>query len=91
MTVEDSIVGEIGAGLVIFVCAMRDDTETESEWLARKVVKLRIFRDEARILDSRPAGRGRAPVRALQGAGRKARGRREQRALRSRNAGFTRQ
>ncbi len=25
---------------------MRDDTEADSEWLARKTVKLRIFRDE---------------------------------------------
>ncbi len=46
VTVDDEIVGEIGYGLVVFVCAMRGDTEAESEWLARKVVKLRIFRDE---------------------------------------------
>ena len=46
VSVDDGIVGEIGPGLVIFVCAMRGDTEAESEWLARKVVKLRIFRDE---------------------------------------------
>lgn len=39
-------VGEIGPGLVVFVCAMREDTEAESTWLARKVAKLRIFRDE---------------------------------------------
>lgn len=39
-------VGEIGPGLVVLVCAMRDDTEAESTWLARKVAKLRIFRDE---------------------------------------------
>ena len=25
---------------------MRDDTEADSEWLARKTIKLRIFRDE---------------------------------------------
>ncbi len=46
VTVDDEIVGEIGGGLVVFVCAMRDDTEAEGEWLARKTVKLRIFRDE---------------------------------------------
>ena len=39
-------VGEIGPGFVVLVCAMRDDTEAESTWLARKVAKLRIFRDE---------------------------------------------
>ena len=46
VAVEGEIVGEIGHGLVVLVCAMRDDTEAESEWLARKVTKLRIFRDE---------------------------------------------
>ncbi len=46
VTIDGETVGEIGPGLVVFVCAMRDDTEAESEWLARKVVKLRIFRDE---------------------------------------------
>ncbi len=46
VNIDGEVVGEIGSGLVVFVCAMRDDTEAESEWLARKVVKLRIFRDE---------------------------------------------
>ncbi len=46
VTVADDIVGEIGPGLVIFACAMRGDAEAECEWLARKVVKLRIFRDD---------------------------------------------
>ena len=43
---EGRVLGEIGPGLVIFVCAMRGDSETESAWLARKVAALRIFRDE---------------------------------------------
>ena len=46
VTVDSEVVGEIGPGLVVFVCAMRGDTEAESEWLARKGVKLRIFRDD---------------------------------------------
>ncbi len=46
VTVDDEIVGEIGLGLVVFVCAMRGDSEADGEWLARKTVKLRIFRDE---------------------------------------------
>jgi len=45
VTVEGRTVGEIGAGLVILVCAMRGDTEAQSAWLARKCVSLRIFRD----------------------------------------------
>jgi len=46
VAVNDEIIGEIGPGLLIFVCAMRDDTEAESEWLARKTSMLRIFRDD---------------------------------------------
>jgi D-tyrosyl-tRNA(Tyr) deacylase len=46
VTVDGKTIGEIGPGLVIFVCAMREDTDAESEWLARKIVKLRIFRDD---------------------------------------------
>jgi D-tyrosyl-tRNA(Tyr) deacylase len=47
VTVEGSITGEIGAGLLVLVCAMRGDTEKEAEWLARKVANLRILRDDA--------------------------------------------
>lgn len=46
VAVDGKIVGEIGPGLLVLVCAMRDDTEKQSEWLAQKVVKLRIFKDE---------------------------------------------
>jgi D-tyrosyl-tRNA(Tyr) deacylase len=47
VTVEGRVTGEIGPGLVVFVCAMQGDGEAEAERLARKVVNLRIFRDEA--------------------------------------------
>jgi len=46
VTVDGAVTGEIGMGLLVLVCAMREDTEAQSEWLARKVVNLRIFRDE---------------------------------------------
>ncbi len=46
VTVDGSVVSEIGHGLLVFVCAMQGDGETQSEWLARKVVNLRIFKDE---------------------------------------------
>ena len=39
------MVGEIGAGLLILVCAMQGDTEAEAERLAAKIAKLRIFKD----------------------------------------------
>ena len=41
------MVGEIGAGLLILVCAMQGDTEAEAERLAAKIAKLRIFNDAA--------------------------------------------
>ncbi len=41
------MVGDIGAGLVVFVCTHRDDTESEAIKLADKVIGLRIFNDEA--------------------------------------------
>jgi len=47
VTVDSRISGEIGAGLLVFVCVMQGDTEAEGIWLARKVVNLRIFEDEA--------------------------------------------
>jgi D-tyrosyl-tRNA(Tyr) deacylase len=46
VTVDGKMTGEIGEGLLVLVCAMQGDTEAQSEWLARKVVNLRIFRDE---------------------------------------------
>jgi D-tyrosyl-tRNA(Tyr) deacylase len=46
VTVDGTVAGAIGPGLLILVCAMRGDTEARSAWLARKLVNLRIFRDE---------------------------------------------
>ena len=46
VTVDGMVTGEIGEGLLVLVCAMRDDTDAQSEWLARKAVSLRIFRDD---------------------------------------------
>jgi D-tyrosyl-tRNA(Tyr) deacylase len=45
VSVAGAVVGEIGPGLLVLVCAMRGDGEVQAEWLARKVVNLRIFRD----------------------------------------------
>ena len=41
------MVGEIGHGLLILVCAMQGDGLAEVEKLAAKIAKLRIFKDEA--------------------------------------------
>ena len=45
VTVDGQVIGQIGPGLVILVCAMHDDTEADAKALAGKVSKLRIFRD----------------------------------------------
>ncbi len=44
--VDGALVGEIGAGLLILVCAMGGDTEVQAEKLAAKIAKLRIFKDD---------------------------------------------
>lgn len=43
--VADKVVGQIGPGLLVLICAMRGDTEAEAEWMAAKLAKLRIFSD----------------------------------------------
>ena len=47
VTVKGQIVGQIGPGLLILICAMPEDTESEADKLATKIAKLRIFKDEA--------------------------------------------
>ncbi len=45
--VADEVVGQIGPGLLVLVCAERGDTETEADRLLAKLLKLRIFSDAA--------------------------------------------
>jgi D-aminoacyl-tRNA deacylase len=40
-------VGQIGAGLLVLVCAEPEDTEAVGQKLLSKILKLRIFADEA--------------------------------------------
>lgn len=47
VTVAGETVGQIGPGLLIFVCAMPEDTDATAQALAAKVAKLRIFKDDA--------------------------------------------
>lgn len=44
--VDGAVIGEIGEGLLILVCAMDGDTEEAPAKLAAKIAKLRIFRDD---------------------------------------------
>jgi D-tyrosyl-tRNA(Tyr) deacylase len=45
--IAGEVVGQIGAGLLVLLCAEPDDTEAVGEKLLAKILKLRIFGDEA--------------------------------------------
>jgi len=45
--VDGQTIGAIDHGLLILVCAMQGDTPANSQKLAAKISKLRIFKDEA--------------------------------------------
>lgn len=45
--VEGEVVGRIGQGLLVLVCAERGDTEAEADRLLSKLLKLRVFADDA--------------------------------------------
>lgn len=44
--VNKEIVGQIAAGLILLIGIDEEDTETDAEWLAQKILNLRIFGDE---------------------------------------------
>ena len=47
VTVEGRVTGEIGAGLLVLVCAVHGDTEEKARALAQRVMRYRIFEDDA--------------------------------------------
>jgi D-tyrosyl-tRNA(Tyr) deacylase len=47
VTIDGQTVGRIGRGLLVLLGVGQDDAEADARWLAEKVVKLRIFEDEA--------------------------------------------
>ncbi|MGR3376439.1 D-aminoacyl-tRNA deacylase [Salipiger abyssi] len=46
VSVGGAVLGEVGPGLLVLVCAMQGDGEAQAEKLAAKVAKLRIFKDD---------------------------------------------
>ena len=43
---EGRTVGEIGDGLLVLLGVARDDSQADADYLADKIIKLRIFRDD---------------------------------------------
>ena len=51
VTVEGRVTGAIGRGLLVFAGAAADDTAEDRDWLARKVVQLRVFEDDGGVMN----------------------------------------
>jgi len=51
VTVDSAIVGAIGRGMLVLAGVTESDDATDREWLARKIVQLRIFDDEAGVMN----------------------------------------
>jgi len=47
VVVGSEVVGQIGAGLLVLLCAERGDSDAQAYKLLAKILKLRIFSDEA--------------------------------------------
>jgi D-tyrosyl-tRNA(Tyr) deacylase len=47
VTVDGAIIGAIDAGLLVFLCAERGDTEREGDALLAKLLGYRVFSDDA--------------------------------------------
>lgn len=45
--VDGEVIGQIGPGLLVLLCAEQGDTEAVADKLLAKILKLRIFSDEA--------------------------------------------
>src|SRR5690606_24272052 len=50
-TVDGICTGVIEGGLLVLLCIAEDDTETELEWVAQKMVNLRIFSDDVGLMN----------------------------------------
>jgi D-tyrosyl-tRNA(Tyr) deacylase len=46
VTIDNEVAGKIGAGLLVLLGVAVEDTEKEADYLAEKIINLRIFSDE---------------------------------------------
>lgn len=46
VNVDDKIIGRIGPGIMVLLGIDKGDDESKAEWLAEKIINLRIFCDE---------------------------------------------
>jgi D-tyrosyl-tRNA(Tyr) deacylase len=49
--VDDRVIGEITAGLLVLLGVAVGDTPDEARWIAEKIANLRIFTDEAGLMN----------------------------------------
>ena len=51
VTVEGTTTGQIGVGLLVLAGFEETDQPTDLDWMAQKLVKLRVFPDEQGVID----------------------------------------
>lgn len=51
VTVNEKVVGEIGTGLLVLVGFEESDTQEDFEWMANKIIQMRIFPDENGVMN----------------------------------------
>jgi D-tyrosyl-tRNA(Tyr) deacylase len=51
VTVNGSVVSEIGTGLLVFLGIRKKDTATDARMLAEKIARLRIFPDQGKLMN----------------------------------------
>lgn len=51
VTIDETIAGQIGPGLLILLGVGNDDTKEDVDWLVKKIAALRIFDDENGVMN----------------------------------------